>query len=311
MRGRTQIIIKLISTHIILLPVLTLISLFVTRDSFILLTINQSLLITLFLAGYWEFFGSRIKNIYLIINEVLILIVLIIRLQSASYKEPDWYLIITLSVIQTYILLELAKIYIVIKMVDKISVEIEFPFRNGNYLITDGGNSKISRLMNYHFYSPMHLKNRTNNSMKFATDIVKIDQSRKRFMPFNNVDYPIFGEKVFCPIDGTVIKVVNDIDDNIPHSGNYPYSTGNTIVIKKGNYYLLLGHLKKNSAKVREGDIVKSNDLLGLAGNSGWTERPHLHMQLIESDSDNYWFGKGICIRYAKKNLFKNRLIRI
>jgi hypothetical protein len=311
MRERTQIILKLLSTHIILLPILIVISIFVTRDSFILLTINQSLLITLFLAGYWEFFGSRIKNFYLILNEVLILIVFIIRLQSASYREPDWYLIITLSVIQTYILFELAKIFIVISKVDKISIEIEFPFRNGNYLITDGGNSKISRFMNYHFYSPMHIKNRTNNSMKFATDIVKIDHSITKFLPFNNEDYLIFGEKVFCPIDGTVIKVVNDIDDNIPYSGNYPYSTGNTIVIKKGIYYLLLGHLKKNSIKVKEGDLVQSNDLLGLAGNSGWTERPHLHMQLIESDSDNYWFGKGICIRYANKNLFKNRLIRI
>jgi hypothetical protein len=311
MKERTQIIIKLISTHIILLPVLILISLLVKWDSFILITITQSLLITLFLAGYWEFFGSRIKNIYLITNEVLILIVFIIRLQSAGYKEPDWYLIITLAVIQIYMLLELAKIFIVISKADKISIEIDFPFSKGNYLITDGGNSRISRLMNYHFYSPIHKKNRTNNSMKFATDIVKIDKPITKFLPLNNEDYPIFGERVFCPIDGTVIKVVNDIDDNIPYSGNYPYNTGNTIVIKKGNYYLLLGHLKKNSIKVKEGDLVQSTDLLGLAGNSGWTERPHLHMQLIESDSDNYWFGKGICIQYANKNLYKNSLIRI
>ena len=205
MRERTQIIIKLASTHIILLPVLILISLFIKRDSFILLTIAQTLLLTLLLSGYWEFFGSRTKNIYFITIEVMIIIVFIIKLLSASYREPNWYLIITMSIIQVYILFELVKIFIVINKIDKISFEIEFPFRNGKYLITDGGNSKISRLMNYHFYSPVHKQNRTNNSMKFATDIVKIDQTKKKFMPLNNEEYPIFGEEVYCQINGAVI----------------------------------------------------------------------------------------------------------
>ena len=112
-------------------------------------------------------------------------------------------------------------------------------------------------------------------------------------------------------MDGDVVKVVNNIPDNNTFSGNYPYNTGNTVVIKKGSYYLLLGHLRSESIQVKEGDSVRSYDFLGLAGNSGWTERPHLHMQLIESDSENYWSGKGICMRYGNKNLFKNRQIRI
>jgi hypothetical protein len=42
---------------------------------------------------------------------------------------------------------------------------------------------------------------------------------------------------------------------------------------------------------------------------SGYTERPHLHMQPIRSDSPDYWTGTGICTRYNKENLYKNRLI--
>ena len=62
---------------------------------------------------------------------------------------------------------------------------------------------------------------------------------------------------------------------------------------------------------VKEGDLVQKNDLIAASGNSGWTERPHLHMQLIKSDSDHYWFGEGVCIRYKNRNLYKNRLIRV
>lgn len=206
---------------------------------------------------------------------------------------------------------QLTKILAVIFERPRQSIEIEFPFKNGLYLITDGGNSKISRLMNYHYYSPTHKKNNTNKSMLYATDVVKLSENQKHFLPTRNSEYSIYGENVFSPIDGTVFKVVNGISDNEPFSGNYPYNTGNTVVINCNNYYFLLGHLKFNSIKVKEGDIIHKGQLIAEIGNSGWTERPHLHMQLIESDNQNYWKGMGVSIKFDKKNLYKNRLIEI
>ncbi len=55
--------------------------------------------------------------------------------------------------------------------------------------------------------------------------------------------------------------------------------------------------------------MVLAGDLIAFAGNSGWTERPHLHMQLIRSDSPNFWFGMGVYIRYRNRNLYKNRIL--
>jgi murein DD-endopeptidase MepM/ murein hydrolase activator NlpD len=164
--------------------------------------------------------------------------------------------------------------------------------------------------MNYHFYSPIHKKNRTNNSMKFATDIVKVNSSKKTFLPPNNEDYLIFEEEVYCPMAGSIIKVENGIEDNIPYSGNYPYNTGNTVVIKNNDYYFLIGHLKKGSITVKLGDSVQQNDLIAKAGNSGYSERPHIHMQLISSQTDNYWKGLGVNISFQNKNLYKNRQIK-
>ncbi|MGC1390838.1 MAG: M23 family metallopeptidase [Bacteroidales bacterium] len=221
------------------------------------------------------------------------------------------YLIFFLAIIQIWILFLLIKIIIVIFRSEKGAVQIEFPFKQGSYLITDGGNSRISRLMNYHFYSPVHKKKKTNLSMLFATDIAKIGNSGKLFLPPRNEDYPIFEENVFSPVDGVVYKVENGIDDNIPFCGNYPYNTGNTIIIRKDNNYLLLGHLKKDSILVHTGDNINADQVVAKAGNSGYSERPHLHMQLIHSTTENYWMGKGISIQFKKKNLYKNRVIDV
>lgn len=310
MNERNQIIIKLIATHFMLLPIMLLLSVIFKEEACLLLPITQTVLSILFFAGYWEFWGIRLKWIYCLSMELLILGFIIFMKFSPLVELLTSFWLIPLALLQLYLLVVLCKIIVVILINDLEIVEIEFPFKQGSYLITDGGNSKISRLMNYHFYSSVHKKNKTNKSMLYATDIVKLTDGLPQFLPTHNIDYPIFNEKIYSPMDGTIAKVVNTIDDNQPFSGNYPYNTGNTIVIKKDNYYFLLGHLKKGSIVVNEGDSIKINTFIGEVGNSGMSERPHLHMQLMKSDTNNYWKGMGICIQYQNKNLYKNRLIK-
>jgi len=311
MNERFQIAVKLLVSHFVLIVCLVLFSIISFNDAYLFLSISQTVLIILFLSGYWEFFGIRFRKYFCLVIQSVIILALVWRIQNELSHPVNRLQVVFLSLVQAYLLFELIRIIIVIYKRDPVFLDISFPFKSGDYLITDGGNSKISRLMNYHYYSPTHRKNKTKNSMLYATDIVKITNEKTGFLPETNGAYPIFEEKTFSPMDGVIVKVVNNIPDNNTFSGNYPYNTGNTVVIKKDNYYLLMGHLRKESIQVKVGDQVRCNDLLGLAGNSGWTERPHLHIQLIESDSENYWFGKGISIRYQNKNLFKNRLVRM
>jgi hypothetical protein len=311
MNERTLIAAKLISTHILLLPLLISVSFFINGNSYLLLTILQSALMILFFAGYWEFFGFRFRIAYTLLIEFLLFIRLFMGHNSPTHGESSWYLFSALLLIQGSLLYELIKILITVFKEEKDVVEIEFPFRTGKYLITDGGNSRISRIMNYHFYSAVHKKKGTSKSMMFATDIVKIYNSERKFLPRQNEDYPLFGEKVYSPVKGLIVTAEDNINDNKPYNGNYPYNTGNTVVISFGNKYLLLGHLKKGTIKVKVNDRVEPGDLIAEAGNSGFSERPHLHMQLIESETADYWKGTGVSIRFRKKNLFKNRLIEI
>ena len=144
----------------------------------------------------------------------------------------------------------------------------------------------------------------------FAADIVMLtNYGYDSFFPQRNEEYPIFGEKVFAPMDGEVVKVENTIPDNTPYAGSYPYNAGNIVVIKKGSLYLLLGHLHDKSIVVKQGDKVKTNDLIAHTGNSGMSERPHIHMQLMESSLGNYWKGAGVSISFEGANVFKNRVI--
>jgi hypothetical protein len=273
--------------------------------------VAQTILVMLFLAGYWEFSGIRFKWAYCLGIEVLIVGIGLLLSFSGKNGLPGLIELLVFVCLQLYLFAILGRIIVVIFKNDREKLEIEFPFQQGTYLITDGGNSKWSRLMNYHFHSVVHKMRGTNQSMLYATDVVKLTDGKLKILPKQNEDYPIFDEKVYSPMEGVVFKVVNDIDDNTPFSGNYPYNTGNTVVIKKDRSYFLLGHLKKGSIVVREGDSIARNAFIGEAGNSGMSERPHLHMQLMKSETDDYWKGTGICIQYKNRNLYKNRLVKV
>lgn len=311
MNEKNQILIKLIATHILLPLGLVCATLIFKKDIFLLISITQSVLIILFITGYWEFFGIRFKRIHCLSMEILLLMSLSYRCFYVKTEMPSLLVFLVLLLLQTYLVWLLIKICRVIFLKDNEKMEIDFPFRQGLYLITDGGNSKISRMMNYHFHSSVHKKRKTNKSMLYATDIVKISGEMTSFIPSKNEDYAIFNENLYSPMEGQILKVINDIDDNRPFSGNYPYNTGNTVVVKKDHYYFLLGHLKKGSIVVNEGNSVSRGDFLGAVGNSGMSERPHLHMQLMKSETEDYWKGLGICIQFKNRNLFKNRLIKI
>ena len=136
--------------------------------------ITQTMLPIVYFSGYWEFFGMRFKRIFCGGVELILLILIVHALFHGISVPANPYLAFILCLTEIYLLILLIRIVTVIYKKDPHSMNIEFPFQNGNFLVTDGGNSRISRLMNYHYYSPMHRKNKTNLSMLYATDIVKI-----------------------------------------------------------------------------------------------------------------------------------------
>ena len=94
-------------------------------------------------------------------------------------------------------------------------------------------------------------------------------------------DYYCFDIPVISPADGTVIKIVNHIDDNKIGDVNLNDNWGNTIIIKHGEYlYSKLSHLKKGTITVSEGYSIKKGAIIARCGSSGRSPEPHLHFQI-------------------------------
>lgn len=121
-----------------------------------------------------------------------------------------------------------------------------------------------------------------------------------------------WGEKIYTPICGEVIKVIDGIKERNPANiffdlkymfevtkgfengkDDYRHVTGNCVIIKVDNeVFLLLAHLKNGSIMVKEGQKVKEQELIGELGHSGNSTMPHLHMQLM--DNPDFLKAKGL-----------------
>ena len=107
-----------------------------------------------------------------------------------------------------------------------------------------------------------------------------------------------YGKPVFAPSDGLVIEMVSDLPENtftstgeaqLPslEEAEDPMGFGNHVTIQHadGRVSWLL-HMQPNSIRVKIGDHVRAEQLIGKIGFSGDSLFPHLHYNV--TDSPNY-----------------------
>jgi hypothetical protein len=119
--------------------------------------------------------------------------------------------------------------------------------------------------------------------------------------------YFSYGLPILSPAAGKVVKTY-DSDPDMPvgvlDGGKEP--VGNHVIIEVATkQFLFICHLQPKSIQVKNGDIVKQGQKLGLVGNSGNTSEPHIHLHL--QDTDVQGLGEGIPLYfygYTVNNLF-------
>ena len=80
-------------------------------------------------------------------------------------------------------------------------------------------------------------------------------------------------------------------------------------MIRKGDdQYVVLGHMHQGTIGLKPGDDVLTGQEIGRVGNSGWTERPHLHMQAMRSGDGDWWHGEPMALRFGGHVLVRNQL---
>lgn len=287
-----------------------------TGIEYILLLVNVLLIFYfLFTFCYWEYTSIYLRYIYFIfiiigISSLIHRLIFIPSIPMGRLNDlSDQFNIILSTII--FLIIDIG--IFLSKVKKRSSFNLSFPFRNGKFLVIDGGDGRISYFANYHYYGWKFKKIKNYDSMRFATDIIKLNKygtgGRKMLNPSNN-DFHIFGEKVYSPIEGEVVKVLTSREDNIPYK-KLPNHSGNQITIKNGNYYVTLYHFRKDSIVVELGQKLEVGDYLGQVGNSGYSTRPHLHIQVVYSEDDNYWLGKGIPIIFNNIYPTKNSIINV
>jgi murein DD-endopeptidase MepM/ murein hydrolase activator NlpD len=147
---------------------------------------------------------------------------------------------------------------------------MHLPFK-GEWTVFWGGDTKE---LNYHVVVKFQ---------KNAFDIVINNPEGKSFRTNGrtNEDYYAFGQPITAPCDAEVVFAVEGVKDNVPGVMNPMLTLGNSVLLKtKQNEFILLAHFKQQSLKVKQGELVKQGQLLGLCGNSGNSSEPHLHFHL-------------------------------
>ena len=137
------------------------------------------------------------------------------------------------------------------------------------------------------FISQAHEGKHTHkDDWKHAWDFVIVDNEQKQFKNKGDKlnEYYCYNKPVVAPSDGTVVEIIDGIEDNKPGDMNLVQNWGNTIVIKHGErLYSKLSHLIKEEIKVSKGDHVKRGDIIAKCGNSGRSPQPHIHFQMQET----------------------------
>ena len=125
---------------------------------------------------------------------------------------------------------------------------------------------------------------------RFAIDFVQVGPAGTFFSgPRDQLSsYPYFGAEVLSATPGKVVGVVGGIPETRP--GGFPpditaaRAGGNHVVVAIGKgRFAFYAHLQPGSIRVRVGQRVRTGQTLGLLGNSGNSDGPHLHFHVMDS----------------------------
>lgn len=129
---------------------------------------------------------------------------------------------------------------------------------------------------------------------RFAIDWMRLGPDGRLFHgdTKSNANFYDYGVEVLAVADGRVSDLKDGLPDNV---GSSERSSRNiTLDNVFGNYvsldigherFAVYAHLQPGSLKVKLGDEVKAGQALALLGNSGNSDAPHLHFQLVDANS--------------------------
>ncbi|MBS1894637.1 MAG: serine hydrolase [Actinobacteria bacterium] len=180
------------------------------------------------------------------------------------------------------------------------AVVIASPLRGPNWVVGNG----CCATFNAHRGTVLPVNGAPHVAERFAIDFIQIDPMGRLFEGSKNPlsNYSYFGDEIYSAAAGKVVGVVDGMPDieagSLPPSITAAEAGGNHVVVDiGGGRYAFYAHLQPGSVRVKVGQKVKAGQVLGLLGNSGNTDAPHLHFHLM--DSPYPLLANGVPYRFA------------
>ena len=161
------------------------------------------------------------------------------------------------------------------------------PLQGKGYVAADGCCDSIR-----HVRALLAVNGQFYLAQRFAVDWEKVGDDARIYKgdAKSMRSYRIYGDPVYAVADGTVVASRNDLDDQVP--GKLPEGLpldevdGNFAIIElRPGIYALYAHMRKGSVTVSAGARVRRGEQIGNVGNTGNTQAPHLHFQLMDAPS--------------------------
>lgn len=163
------------------------------------------------------------------------------------------------------------------------------PLRGGGWVAAVGPSNTSGHRRTF-----ITLDGRPRIAQRFAVDFARLSDSGLPFQgdPTKNESWFGYGQDVLAVADGVVASVQDGIRENMPLSPEMAVKIdvftagGNYVILDLGEgRYAFFAHLQPGSLRVKPGDRVKRGQVLGLLGNSGNSDAPHLHFHVADADS--------------------------
>jgi len=165
------------------------------------------------------------------------------------------------------------------------------PLRGEGWMAANGPSNRAE---NEHRRAINTVDGRARIAQRFAIDWIKFGANGRLWSAGaeKNANWFGYGAEIVAVADAVVASVNDAVPENKPdtESRAVPITLetigGNYVILDLGNgRYALYAHMQPGKIRVKAGDKVRRGEVLGLVGNSGNSDGPHLHFQICDANS--------------------------
>ena len=140
---------------------------------------------------------------------------------------------------------------------------------------------------------------------RYAIDFVQLDEQGRLFSgpPEQLSSFAYFGTPIHAVADGMVVNLLDGLPEQVP--GALPAGItgatagGNFIVQDIGNgNFAFYAHMQPGSLRFEMGDMIRQGQVVGLLGNTGNSDAPHLHFHVM--DGPNPLASNGVPYEFTR-----------